>query len=40
MPAFQLNIRNQTTNKLLLVVIGIQLITNIFLILMAWIKLG
>jgi hypothetical protein len=40
MPAFQLNIRNQTTNKLLLVVIGIQLITNILLILMAWIKLG
>jgi hypothetical protein len=40
MPAFQLNIRNQTTNKLLLVVIGIQLITNILLILMAWLKLG
>ena len=40
MPAFQLNVRNQTTNKLLLVVIGIQLITNILLILMAWLKLG
>jgi len=40
MPAFQLNIRNQTTNKLLLVVIGIQLITNILLILLAWTKLG
>ena len=40
MPAFQLNVRNQISNKLLLVVIGIQLLTNILLILMVWMKLG
>jgi hypothetical protein len=40
MPAFQLNIRNQISNKLLLVVIGIQLLTNTLLILMVWMKLG
>ena len=40
MPAFQLNVRNQTSNTLLLAVIGIQLLTNILLILMVWIKLG
>jgi len=40
MPAFQLNVRNQISNKLLLVVIGIQLLTNTLLILMVWMKLG
>ena len=40
MPSFQLNVRNQTSNTLLLMVIGIQLLTNILLILMVWIKLG
>ena len=40
MPAFQLNVRNQTSNNLLLTVIGIQLLTNILLILMVWMKLG
>ena len=40
MPSFQLNVRNQTSNNLLLAVIGIQLLTNILLILMVWMKLG
>jgi hypothetical protein len=40
MPAFQLNVHNQTSNNLLLAVIGIQLLTNILLILMVWMKLG
>ena len=40
MPAFQLNVRNQISNSLLLAVIGIQLLTNILLILMVWMKLG
>jgi hypothetical protein len=40
MPAFQLNVRNQTSNNLLLTVIGIQLLTNILLILLVWMKLG
>ena len=40
MPAFQLNVRNQTSNNLLLAVIGIQLLTNILLILLVWMKLG
>jgi hypothetical protein len=33
-------VRNQTSNNLLLAVIGIQLLTNILLILMVWMKLG
>lgn len=40
MPAFQLNVRNQTSNNLLLALLGIQLLTNILLILMVWMKLG
>ena len=40
MPAFQLNVRNQVSNRLMLTMIGIQLITNIVLILMVFIKLG
>ena len=40
MPTFQLNVRNQISNNLLLAVIGIQLLTNVLLILMVWMKLG
>ena len=40
MPAFILNVRNQISNRLLLAVIGIQLLTNILLILMVWMKIG
>ena len=40
MPALQLNVRNQTSNNMLLTIIGIQLLTNILLILMVWMKLG
>lgn len=40
MPAFTLNVRNQISNRLLLAVIGIQLFTNILLILMVWMKIG
>ncbi len=40
MPAFQLNVRNEVSNRLLLVVIGIQVITNILLVTALWTKLG
>ena len=40
MPAFQLNVRSQASNRLLLVLIGIQVITNILLITALWTKLG
>ena len=40
MPAFTLNVRNQISNRLLLTVIGIQLLTNVLLILMVWMKIG
>jgi len=40
MPAFILNVRNQISNRLLLTVISIQLLTNILLILMVWMKIG
>jgi CHASE3 domain sensor protein len=40
MPAFTLNIRNQISNRLLLAVIGIQLLTNILLIMLVWMKIG
>jgi hypothetical protein len=40
MPAFTLNVRNQISNRLLMAVIGIQLLTNILLILMVWMKIG
>ena len=40
MPAFTLNVRNQISNRLLLAVIGIQLLTNMLLILMVWMKIG
>ena len=40
MPAFTLNVRNQISNRLLLTVIGIQLLTNVLLIMMVWMKIG
>ena len=40
MPAFTLNVRNQISNRLLMAVIGIQLLTNILLILMVWMKIS
>ena len=40
MPAFQLNVRNQVSNRLLLFMIGIQVITNILLVTALWTKLG
>ena len=40
MPTFQLNVRNQISNRLLLIMVGIQLVTNILLILVVWTKLG
>ena len=40
MPAFQLNVRNQVSNRLLLAMIGIQVITNILLVTALWLKLG
>ena len=40
MPAFQLNVRNQASNRLLLAMIGIQVIQNILLVAAFWIKLG
>lgn len=40
MPAFQLNVRSQVSNRLLLAMISIQVITNILLVLALWTKLG
>ena len=40
MPAFQLNVRNQASNRLLLAMISIQVITNILLVAAVWTKLG
>ena len=40
MPAFQLNVRNQVSNRLLLTMIAIQVLTNVVLILMVWMKIG
>ena len=40
MPAFQLNVRNQASNRLLLAMISIQVMTNILLVAALWIKLG
>ena len=40
MPAFQLNVRNQVSNRLLMAMISIQVITNILLVAAVWIKLG
>ena len=40
MPSFQLNVRNQATNKLLLFLVTMQLATNIGLMAILWHKLG
>ena len=40
MPAFQLNVRNQTSNRLVMAMISIQVITNILLVAAFWTKLG
>ena len=40
MPSFQLNVRNQGLNKLLLFLVTMQLMTNIGLIAILWHKLG
>ena len=40
MPAFQLNVRNQISNRLLLTMVGIQIVTNIILIAILWMKVG
>jgi len=40
MPAFQLNVRNQASNRLLMAMICIQVITNILLVAAVWVKLG
>ena len=40
MPAFQLNVRNQVSNRILLAMISIQIITNIILVAALWTKLG
>ena len=40
MPAFQLNVRNQISNRMLLTMVGVQIVTNIILIAIFWIKLG
>ena len=40
MPTFNLNVRNQVSNRLLFFLIGIQIVTNILLILVVWTRLG
>ena len=40
LPSFQLNVRNQGPNKLLMFLVGTQLVTNIALIAVIWFKLG
>ena len=40
MPAFQLNVRNQASNRLLMAMISIQVITNMLLVAAVWVKLG
>ncbi|MDA9930515.1 hypothetical protein N9E91_04655 [Alphaproteobacteria bacterium] len=40
MPSFQLNVRNQNTNKTLLILVSAQVLTNICLIAIFWYKLG
>ena len=40
LPSFQLNVRNQGPNKLLMFLVGTQLITNVALIAVIWLKLG
>ena len=40
LPSFQLNVRNQSINKLLLFLVASQLVTNVCLIAIIWHKLG
>ena len=40
MPTFQLNVRNQISNRLLLTMVGIQIVTNIILVATLWLKLS
>ena len=40
MPTFNLNVRNQVSNRLLFFMIGIQVVTNILLISVVWTRLG
>lgn len=40
LPSFQLNVRNQGPNKLLLFLVAMQLVTNIGLMAILWYKLG
>ncbi len=40
LPSFQLNVRNQNTNRYLIVILIAQLVTNIALIGILWTKLG
>ena len=40
LPSFQLNVRNQSINKLLLFLVASQLATNVCLIAIIWLKLG
>jgi len=40
MPTFQLNVRNQISNRLLLTIVGIQIVTNIILITIFLIKMS
>ena len=40
MPSFQLNVRNQGPNKMLLFLVAMQLVTNIGLMAILWHKLG
>ena len=40
MPVFQLNVRNQASNRLLLAMMSIQIITNVLIVAVLWIKLG
>ena len=40
MPAFQLNVRSPASNRLVVAMIGIQVITNILLVTILWTKLG
>jgi hypothetical protein len=40
LPSFQLNVRNQGVNKMLMFLVASQLVTNIGLIAILWLKLG
>ena len=40
LPSFQLNVRNQGVNKMLMFLVASQLVTNVGLIAILWYKLG